>query len=59
MGPPRREGLTFGTTTAGTISSGPFIDMLNGLHESLRELKYDTGEETPTLSDDRQLCPAA
>jgi phage terminase large subunit-like protein len=54
---PRREGLTFGTTTAGTISSGPFIDMLNGLHESLlRELKYDTGEETPTLSDDRQLC---
>jgi len=54
---PRREGLTFGTTTAGTISSGPFIDMLNGLHKSLlRELKYDTGEETPTLSDDRQLC---
>jgi phage terminase large subunit-like protein len=54
---PRREGLTFGTTTAGTIKSGPFIDMLNGLHESLlRELKFDSGEETPTLSDDRQLC---
>lgn len=54
---PRREGLTFGTTTAGTITSGPFIDMLRGLHETLlRELKYDTGEEQPTLSDDRQLC---
>jgi phage terminase large subunit-like protein len=54
---PRREGLTFGTTTAGTITSGPFIDMLKGLHETLlRELKYDTGEEQPTLSDDRQLC---
>ncbi len=53
---PRREGLTFGTTTAGTISSGPFIDMLNGLHENLlREIKFYTGEEQPTLSDDRQL----
>ena len=54
---PRRQGLTFGTTTAGNVTSGPFIDMLNGLHESLmKELKFDTGEETPTLSDDRQLC---
>ncbi len=54
---PRREGLTFGTTTAGTISAGPFIEMLKGLHSSLlRELAFDTGEETPTLSDDRQLC---
>ena len=53
---PRREGLTFGTTTAGTISSGPFIDMLNGLHENLlREIKFYTGEEQPALSDDRQL----
>lgn len=54
---PRREGLTFGTTTAGTISSGPFVDILDGLHEGLlRELKFETGEETPRLSDDRQLC---
>lgn len=54
---PRREGLTFGTTTAGTISAGPFIEMLKGLHSSLlRELAFDTGEEIPTLSDDRQLC---
>ena len=32
---PRREGLTFGTTTAGTIEAGPFIDMLEGLHLEL------------------------
>jgi len=54
---PRREGLTFGTTTAGTIKSGPFIDMLQGLHHNLLlELKFDSGEEQPTLSGDRQLC---
>ena len=54
---PRREGLTFGTTTAGTISAGPFIDMLDKLHsELLREIKYESGEETPSLSDDRSLC---
>ena len=51
-----REGLTFGTTTAGTIANGPFIEMLSGLHENLlRELRFYTGEEQPTLSDDRQL----
>ena len=54
---PRREGLTFGTTTAGTITQGPFIEMLNGLHEELlRELDFETGADTPSLSDDRQLC---
>jgi phage terminase large subunit-like protein len=54
---PRREGLTFGTTTAGTITSGPFIDMLQGLHDGLlMELKYDTGEAKPSLTADRQLC---
>ena len=54
---PRREGLTFGTTTAGTITTGPFMDMLEGLHAQLLcELKYDTGEEQPTLSGDRSLC---
>lgn len=54
---PRREGLTFGTTTAGTIAQGPFIDMLDKLHaELLREIKYETGEDTPTLSADRSLC---
>ena len=54
---PRREGLTFGTTTAGTITSGPFIEILDGLHKSLmQELKFESGEEQPTLSNDRQLC---
>lgn len=54
---PRREGLTFGTTTAGTITTGPFIEILEGLHQNLlRELKFHTGEAEPTLSDDRQLC---
>ena len=54
---PRREGLTFGTTTAGTIAAGPFIDMLDKLHsELLREIKYETGEDEPTLSADRSLC---
>lgn len=54
---PRREGLTFGTTTAGTIAQGPFIDMLDKLHaELLREIKYESGEDTPTLSADRSLC---
>ena len=54
---PRREGLTFGTTTAGTIQTGPFIEMLQGLHDNLMlELKFETGEEQPTLSNDRQLC---
>ena len=54
---PRREPLTFGTTTAGTIKNGPFIDMLNSLHNNLlRELDFEDGTDTPTLSDDRQLC---
>ena len=54
---PRREGLTFGTTTAGTIDVGPFMEILDGLHQNLMlELKYETGEEEPTLSNDRQLC---
>ena len=54
---PRREGLTFGTTTAGTIQSGPFIEILQGLHDNLmQELDFDRGTKTPELSDDRQLC---
>ena len=54
---PRREGLTFGTTTAGTILSGPFIDILERLHnELMREIKFEMGEDNPTVSDDRSLC---
>ena len=54
---PRRQPLTFGTTTAGTIKSGPFIDMLDRLHESLlKEIDYEQGTEEPTLATDRQMC---
>lgn len=54
---PRREPLTFTTTTAGRIQSGPFIDKLNTLHRLLeKELRYETGEEQPDPSYDRILC---
>ena len=53
----RRQPLTFGTTTAGTITSGPFIDMLNGRHELLlQEFKYESGEATPSITTDSQMC---
>lgn len=53
----RREPLTFGTTTAGTITTGPFIDKLQSMHESLmKEIDYFHHRDTPTLSGDRQLC---
>jgi len=53
----RREPLTFGTTTAGTITSGPFIEMLNGRHDLLlEEFRYETGEATPSLAYDSQMC---
>ena len=49
----RRQPLTFGTTTAGTITSGPFIDKLAVIHKSLlMELDYDAGTATPTLTGD-------
>lgn len=54
---PRREPLTIITTTAGRITSGPFIEKLDSLHRLLlEELKYETGEETPQLSLDRMGC---
>ena len=53
----RRQPLTFGTTTAGTITSGPFIEMLQGRHELLlQEFKYETGEATPSITTDSQMC---
>ena len=53
---PRREPLTIITTTASLISSGPFMEMLDAMHRLLlQELKYDTGEATPTLAEDRQM----
>ena len=49
---PRREPLLFVTTTAGTISAGPFIEKLDALHRLLeRELTGGTSFE-----DDRRLC---
>ena len=54
---PRREPLTIITTTAGRITSGPFIEKLESLHRLLlEELKYDTGEAIPQLSLDRIGC---
>ena len=53
---PRREPLTIITTTASLIQSGPFMEMLDAMHRLLlQELKYDTGEATPTLAEDRQM----
>ena len=43
---PRREPMTFVTTTAGTISAGPFIEKLDALHRTLeKELDYVKVEE--------------
>jgi phage terminase large subunit-like protein len=53
----RRQPLTFGTTTAGTINTGPFIDMLEGRHNLLlKEFDYETGETEPSLMYDSQMC---
>ena len=53
---PRREPLTIITTTASLITAGPFMEMLESMHRLLQEeLKYDTGEATPTLAEDRQM----
>lgn len=54
---PRREPLTFTTTTAGRIMSGPFIEKLASLHRLLlREIDIDEGTEEAVLSYDRVLC---
>ena len=42
---PRREPMTFITTTAGTISTGPFIEKLAAIHKTLlKELDYEMVE---------------
>lgn len=54
---PRREPLTFTTTTAGRIQTGPFIEKLDALHRLLeRETDFDCGKDTPSLGTDRTLC---
>lgn len=67
---PRREPMLFTTTTAGTISAGPFIEKLDALHRILeKELDYiiriqttmrkyidkNTGD-APDFENDRRLC---
>ena len=53
----RRQPLTFGTTTAGTITTGPFIEKLAVLHSMLeREHDYESGKETPTQIEDGTMC---
>ena len=50
---PRREPMTFISTTAGIIQSGPFIDKLAGIKQMLsKELEH----EAWSLSEDRQMC---
>lgn len=49
---PRREPMTFTTTTAGTITAGPFIEKLDALHRTLEHELTDT----TSFEDDRRLC---
>ena len=51
---PRREPMTFISTTAGIIQAGPFIDKLQGIKMML-EKELDPNAEH-TLSEDRQAC---
>jgi phage terminase large subunit-like protein len=54
---PRREPMSLTTTTASNITAGPFMEKLDALHAGLlMELKYATGEEHPTLEEDRWMC---
>ena len=53
----RRQPLTFGTTTAGTITTGPFIEKLEVLHKILEyEHCYEDGTMIPTLANDGTMC---
>ena len=51
---PRREPMTFISTTAGIIQAGPFIDKLQGI-KLLLEKELDLDAEH-TISEDRQAC---
>lgn len=53
----RRQPLTFGTTTAGTITTGPFIEKLGVLHNMLLcEHEFEAGTMQPTLANDGTMC---
>ena len=51
---PRREPMTFISTTAGINTTGPFVDKLQGIHKLL-EKELDP-EADHTISEDRQAC---
>jgi phage terminase large subunit-like protein len=51
---PRREPMTFISTTAGIIQAGPFVDKLQGV-KMLLEKELDP-EAEHTISEDRQMC---
>lgn len=51
---PRREPMTFISTTAGINTTGPFIDKLAGIHKLL-EKELDPDAEH-SISEDRQAC---
>ena len=51
---PRREPMTFISTTAGINTTGPFVDKLQGIRRLL-EKELDPDAEH-TLSEDRQAC---
>lgn len=51
---PRREPMTFISTTAGIIQAGPFIDKLQGIKMLLEKEIDPTAEHT--ISEDRQAC---
>ena len=52
---PRREPLTFISTTAGLVTAGPFVEKLAGIErELLKELGGEFGE--PDGTTDRQMC---
>lgn len=57
---PRREPMTFISTTAGVIQAGPFVDKLDNIHELLKdELLKDKSEKVvDALEDpeDRHMC---
>ena len=51
---PRREPMTFISTTAGINTTGPFVDKLQGIRLLLKKELDPDAEHT--LSEDRQLC---
>ena len=51
---PRREPMTFISTTAGINTTGPFVDKLQGIHQLLMQELDPEAEHT--ISDDRQAC---